>query len=65
MLNSIYIGLSGMEAFSKGLQVISNNVANLNTTGFKRGVVSFSIRWTIQSGLLASDGQWQLPRLLV
>lgn len=35
MLGSIYTGLSGMIAFSKGLDVISNNVANLNTPGYK------------------------------
>lgn len=35
MLSSIYIGLSGMNAYSQGLNVISNNVANLNTPGFK------------------------------
>ena len=35
MLSSIYIGLSGMGAYSQGLNVISNNVANLNTPGFK------------------------------
>jgi flagellar hook protein FlgE len=35
MLNAIYIGLSGLGAFSQGLQTISNNVANLNSPGFK------------------------------
>ncbi|MGZ3182496.1 MAG: flagellar basal-body rod protein FlgF [Telluria sp.] len=34
-LNSINIGTSGLVGFSKELQTISNNVANLNTTGFK------------------------------
>jgi flagellar hook protein FlgE len=42
MLGAIYIGLSGMDAYSKGLQIISNNVANLNTPGFKATNVSFS-----------------------
>lgn len=42
MLGSIYIGLSGMNAYSKGLQTISNNVANLNTSGFKATSVSFA-----------------------
>jgi len=35
MLGAIYNGLSGMTAFSRGLDIISNNVANLNTPGFK------------------------------
>ncbi|KSB91870.1 hypothetical protein AS593_07545 [Caulobacter vibrioides] len=42
MLGAIYIGLSGMNAYSKGLQTISNNVANLNTPGFKSTSVSFT-----------------------
>ncbi len=41
MLGSIYIGISGMNAFSNGLQTISNNVTNLNTDGFKTTTVSF------------------------
>jgi flagellar hook protein FlgE len=42
MLGAIYTGLSGMEAFTKGLQTISNNVANLNTLGYKAATVSFA-----------------------
>jgi flagellar hook protein FlgE len=42
MLGAIYIGLSGMSAYSKGLQIISNNVANLNTPGFKSASVEFA-----------------------
>jgi len=42
MLGTIYIGMAGMDAYSKGLDVISNNVANLNTMGFKAGVASFA-----------------------
>ena len=42
MLGAIYIGLSGMTAYSKGLQTISHNVANLNTLGFKSSTVSFA-----------------------
>jgi len=42
MLGTIYVGLAGMNAYSKGLDVISNNVANLNTTGFKAGMASFA-----------------------
>ena len=42
MLGAIYIGMSGMDAYEKGLQTISNNVANLNTLGFKSSQVSFT-----------------------
>jgi len=35
MFGSIYTGMSGLTAYSKGLDVISNNIANLNTPGYK------------------------------
>lgn len=41
MLGSIYIGLSGMNAYSRGLHTIGNNVSNLNSLGFKTETVSF------------------------
>lgn len=41
MMGSIYSGLSGLMHYSKGLDVISNNVANLNTPGFKSSRVIF------------------------
>jgi flagellar hook protein FlgE len=41
MLDSIYTGLTGLASFSKSLSNISNNVANLNTPGFKRSQVLF------------------------
>lgn len=41
MFGAIYIGLSGLNAYSQGLQQVSNNVTNLNTTGFKGSSVSF------------------------
>ena len=42
MLDSFYISSIGMRAHSTQIDSISNNVANLNTTGFKRGIISFS-----------------------
>ncbi len=41
MFGAIYIGLSGLDAYSRGLQQVSNNVTNLNTTGFKASTVVF------------------------
>ena len=35
MLTAIYTSMSGMTAFETGLTLIGNNVANLNTPGFK------------------------------
>lgn len=42
MFGAIYVGLSGLNAYSRGLQQVSNNVTNLNSSGFKATTVSFS-----------------------
>lgn len=42
MFGAIYVGMSGLGAYSEGLQVVSNNVSNLNTVGFKANNVTFS-----------------------
>jgi len=42
MLDSIYVGLTGLVGYSKSLKVISNNVANLNTPGFKSSQLQFA-----------------------
>jgi len=41
MLRSMYSGVSGMRAFQTKLDVIGNNIANVNTIGFKAGRVMF------------------------
>jgi flagellar basal-body rod protein FlgG len=41
MLDSLYIGASGMQAQQINVDVISNNLANVNTAGFKKNRVSF------------------------
>lgn len=42
MVESIYIADSGLRAEQTYLDVISNNIVNLQTPGFKRAVVSFA-----------------------
>jgi flagellar hook protein FlgE len=42
MLESIYIGMSGLMGYSRGLRVIANNTANLNTPGFKGSSLQFA-----------------------
>lgn len=42
MLRSLYSGVSGMKGFQTKLDVIGNNIANVNTTGFKSSRVQFS-----------------------
>ena len=41
MLRSMYSGISGMKNFQTKLDVIGNNIANVNTYGFKKGRVNF------------------------
>ncbi|WP_042160480.1 flagellar basal body rod protein FlgG [Paenibacillus gorillae] len=42
MLRSMYSGVSGMRGFQTKLDVIGNNIANVNTVGFKGSRVMFS-----------------------
>ncbi|KQQ96180.1 flagellar basal-body rod protein FlgG [Massilia sp. Leaf139] len=41
MNDSLYIAATGMHMQQKGVDTISNNLANVNTPGFKKGKVSF------------------------
>ncbi|WP_433749748.1 flagellar hook protein FlgE [Falsibacillus pallidus] len=41
MLRSMYSGISGLKNFQTKLDVIGNNIANVNTYGFKKGRVTF------------------------
>ena len=41
MMRSLYSGVSGMQNHQTRLDVIGNNIANVNTTGFKKGRVNF------------------------
>lgn len=42
MFESLYVGMTGLDSYAKGLNVISNNVANLNTPGFKGSQLQFA-----------------------
>ncbi|MDQ0206338.1 flagellar basal body rod protein FlgG [Alkalicoccobacillus murimartini] len=41
MIKSMYSGISGMKNFQTKLDVIGNNIANVNTYGFKKSRVTF------------------------
>ncbi|WP_087972902.1 flagellar basal body rod protein FlgG [Oceanobacillus rekensis] len=41
MLRSMYAGISGMKNFQTKLDVIGNNIANVNTSGYKKATVNF------------------------
>ncbi|WP_117169704.1 flagellar basal body rod protein FlgG [Paraliobacillus sediminis] len=57
MLRSMYAGISGMKNFQTKLDVIGNNIANVNTTGFKKGRVTFQdmMSQTVASAQAATD----------
>jgi flagellar basal-body rod protein FlgG len=41
MFDALYVGATGMRAHQLQIDAIAHNLANLNTVGFRRGVVSF------------------------
>jgi len=56
MLDSIYVGMSGLSSYAEGLRVISNNAANLNTPGFKSSSLQFGDMFYTSA---ASDGSFR------
>ncbi len=42
MLNSLNAGVSGLQQFQNQIDMIGNNIANVNTTGFKSARVNFA-----------------------
>lgn len=58
MLRSLYSGVSGMRGFQTKLDVIGNNIANVNTTGFKAGRVMFKdiLSQTVSGVTAPTDG---------
>jgi flagellar hook protein FlgE len=59
MLRSLYSGISGMRGFQTKLDVIGNNIANVNTVGFKAGRVMFKdiLSQTISGVTAPIDGR--------
>lgn len=41
MMRSMYSGVSGLRVHQNKMDVIGNNIANVNTVGYKRGTMSF------------------------
>ncbi len=52
MLQSLNSGVSGLQQFQGRMDVIGNNIANVNTTGFKTGRVDFAEQFSqlVQEG---------------
>ena len=63
MINSLWISKTGMEAQQMQLDVISNNLANVSTTGFKRANAVFEdlIYQNLRQVCSNSSEQSQLP----
>jgi len=57
LVASLDSGVSALSTFAKGIQVISNNIANVNTTGFKGSRAGYADNFSnlLQQGA-ASDG---------
>lgn len=58
MLRSLYSGVSGMRGFQTKLDVIGNNIANVNTIGFKASRVLFKdiLNQTVMGGSAPQNG---------
>lgn len=55
MNSSLYIGATGMKGLSEGMQVTSNNLANVSTIGYKSQDILFS---DLISQTQATQGDW-------
>ncbi len=63
MLRSLWTAASGMQAQTLNIDVLSNNLANVNTTGFKRGRADFQdlLYETLRLAGSASSGDTDVP----
>jgi flagellar hook protein FlgE len=59
LINSLTSGISALDSFQQGLGVIGNNIANVNTTSFKAGSISYanSFSNTLQAATPGTDTQ--------
>lgn len=59
MIRSLYSGIGGMNNFQTKLDVIGNNIANVNTQGFKKGRVTFNdlVSQQLQGASTATDAR--------
>jgi flagellar hook protein FlgE len=55
MLDSINVGMTGLQGYAKGLRVIANNTANLNTPGYKGSSLQFTDLFYANGGQAGRD----------
>lgn len=60
ILTSLYAGISGINANGSALSVIGNNIANVNTVGFKASRASFAD--VLSQSLAGTSGRTQIGR---
>lgn len=67
LIDTLNTGVSALTAFSTGLDVVGNNIANVNTVGYKSSETSFedSFSNTLQSSSPATGTQSSTPSVQV
>jgi flagellar hook protein FlgE len=55
MLDSIHVGMTGLQGYSRGLRVIANNTANLDTPGYKSSTLQFADMFYSSGGAAGSE----------
>jgi len=67
LIGTLTSGVSAMRSFTKGLEVIGNNIANVNTTGFKSSKANFeeSFSNTLRGSAPSSAGTSNLSAIQV
>ena len=58
MMRSLFSGVSGLKNHQTRMDVIGNNIANVNTVGFKSGSVTFSAAPASLTGARPAPGQF-------
>ncbi|OFA06675.1 flagellar hook protein FlgE [Duganella sp. HH101] len=59
MFDTLFIGTSGLLSNAKGLKIVSNNLANVNTPGFKGSQLQFADLFEQGGGVTAHEGHRQ------
>lgn len=59
MFDTLYIGTSGLLGNAQGLKIVSNNLANVNTPGFKGAQLRFGALFEQGGGVTAGHGEPQ------
>lgn len=65
MIDSLYIGATGMQAQQLHVDVIANNLANVNTAGFKKNRISFEDTFYQAATSLTGPNDPTLDRIML